>query len=63
MTPSTNGRDACTRGSHDASTTPTRMLPRWFSRTVAYCGGFLVIGAVVWVLGWVAPRWRWSSSR
>jgi len=29
------------------------LLPRWFLRTVAYCGGLLVVTAVVWVLSWV----------
>jgi predicted PurR-regulated permease PerM len=30
------------------------LVPRWFRRTVVVCGGLLVIGAVVWVLGWIA---------
>jgi predicted PurR-regulated permease PerM len=30
------------------------LVPRWFRRAVVVCGGLLVIGAVVWVLGWIA---------
>lgn len=31
----------------------TPLVPRWFLRTVAYCGGVLVVGVVVWALAWV----------
>lgn len=30
------------------------LLPRWFRRVVGYCGGLLIVGAVVWALGWIA---------
>jgi len=29
------------------------LVPRWFLRTVSYCGGLLVIGAVLWVIVWI----------
>jgi len=29
------------------------LVPRWFLRTVAYCGGTLVVAAVAWLLAWV----------
>ncbi|PVZ06849.1 AI-2E family transporter [Actinomycetospora cinnamomea] len=32
------------------------LVPRWFRRAVVLCGGLLVIGAVVWVLGWIALK-------
>lgn len=32
------------------------LVPRWFRRAVVVCGGLLVIGAVVWVLGWIALK-------
>lgn len=32
------------------------LVPRWFRRTVAYCGGLLVVGATVGVLGWIALK-------
>ncbi|MDD7968025.1 AI-2E family transporter [Actinomycetospora lemnae] len=30
------------------------LVPRWFRRAVVVCAGLLVVGATVWVLGWIA---------
>lgn len=32
------------------------LVPRWFRRAVVVCAGSLVIGATVWVLGWIALK-------
>jgi predicted PurR-regulated permease PerM len=32
------------------------LLPLWFRRVVAYGVGLLVVGACVWVVGWIATR-------
>ena len=56
MTTSTNGQGAPARyGDAPPPAAPT--VPRWFSRTVAYCGGFLVIGGLTSaVLNVVVPQ-------